>query len=98
MPNGIARLVIGAALATAIVIFIAPHKPNDDVALLERLASTVERAQTLPPDTRDYVSQVTSRYKTRLSDVQLDLRRQKALARIVAVVQPAGANGLSAAR
>jgi hypothetical protein len=91
--TGIAKLVIGAALVIAIVCSIAlttTHKSNDDVAFLERLASTVERAKALAPDTRDYVSQVTSRYKTQLSDTQLELRRQKALARIMAVAQPAG--------
>jgi hypothetical protein len=101
MANGITKLIFGAGIAAAIVGFgpMKPeHKSNDDVAFLERLASTVERAKALGPDTRDYVSQVTNSYKTPLSDAELDLRRQKALARIVAVVQPTGAHGLSAAR
>jgi len=101
MANGITKLIIGAGIAAAIVGFspVKPaHKADDDVAFLERLASTVERAKALGPDTRDYVSRVTSSYKTPLSDAQLDLRRQKALARIVAVVRPTGANGLSTAR
>jgi hypothetical protein len=103
MPNSITHLVTGAALVAAIVgsITLNPrHKPNNDVAFLERLASTVERAKALPADTRDYVSEVTGRYEIRLTDAQLDLRRQKALARIMAVVRPAGAtsDGFSTAR
>jgi hypothetical protein len=101
MANGITQLVVGTVLAAVIVASVAlnpRHKPNNDVAFLERLASTVERAKVLAPDTRDFVSQVTSRYKTPLWDAELDLRRQEALARIVAVVQPAVANGLSTAR
>jgi hypothetical protein len=101
MANGITKLIIGAGIAAAIIAFspVKPtHQANDDVAFLERLASTVERAQVLAPDTREYISQVTSGYKTRLSDAELELRRQKALARIAAVVLPVGTNGLSAAR
>jgi hypothetical protein len=88
--------IIAGALAIAIFISIAPHKSTDDVTFLERLASTVERAKVLAPETREFISQITSGYETRLSDAQMDLRRQKALARIEAVVQPAPANGLSA--
>ena len=94
MASGITQLVIGAALAAAIVGASAlntRHRPNDDVAFLERLAVTVERAKELAPDTRDYVAGIAGRYEARLSDAQLDLRRQKALGRIMAVVHPPGA-------
>jgi hypothetical protein len=97
MANGITKLIIGAGIAAAIVGFgpVKPaHKADDDVAFLERLASTVERAKALGPDTRGYVSQVASSYKTPLSDAELSLRRQKALARIVAVVRSTGVNEL----
>jgi hypothetical protein len=92
MANGITQLLIGATLAAAIVgstALNAKHRPNDDVAFLEKLAVTVERAKVLAPDTREYVSGVTSRYQARLSDAQLDLRRQKALARIMTVMRSA---------
>jgi hypothetical protein len=92
MANGITQFVIGAALAAAIIgstALNARHRPNEDVAFLERLAVTVERAKVLAPDTREYVSGVASRYGTRLPDAQLDLRRQKALARIMTVMHPA---------
>ena len=55
MTNGIAQVVIGIALAAAIggVAALNPgNKPHEEVAYLERLAATVERAKVLAPDTR----------------------------------------------
>jgi hypothetical protein len=49
MTNGIAQVVIGIALAAAIggVAALNPgNKPHEDVAYLERLAATVERAKS----------------------------------------------------
>ena len=85
MANGITQLVIGVAVAGAIggsVAFTPIHKPNEDVAFLERVASTVERAQVITPETREYLSKLTSRHQSSLADLQLDLRRQRALDRI----------------
>ena len=80
MTNGIAQVVIGIALAAAIggLAALNPgHKPHEDVAYLERLAATVERAKILAPDTREQLSKLTNRYETLLSDAQLDLKRQR---------------------
>jgi hypothetical protein len=85
VANGITQLAIGVALAGAIggsIAFTPIHKPNEDVAFLERVASTVERAQVIAPETREYLSKLTSRHQSPLADPQLDLRRQKALDRI----------------
>jgi hypothetical protein len=89
MTNGMAQVVIGIALAAAIggVAALNPgYKPHEDVAYLERVAATVERAKVLAPETRDQLSKLTSRYETLLSDTQLDLKRQKALGRIRTVM------------
>ncbi len=89
MTNGIAQVVIGIALAAAIggVAALNPgYKPHEDVAYLERVAATVERAKVLAPETREQLSKLTSRYETLLSDAQLDLKRQKALGRIRTVM------------
>jgi hypothetical protein len=89
MTNGIAQVVIGIALAAAIggVAALNPgNKPHEEVAYLERLAATVERAKVLAPDTREQLSKLTNRYETLLSDAQLDLKRQKALGRIRTVM------------
>src|SRR5205823_6671112 len=60
------------------------HRPNEEVAFLERLAVTVERAQVLAPDTRDYVSSIAGKYQCARSGPRLDLRRPEALARSTA--------------
>ena len=89
MTNGIAQVVIGIALAATIggVAALNPgNKPHEEVAYLERLAATVERAKVLAPDTRAQLSKLTNRYETLLSDAQLDLKRQKALGRIWTVM------------
>ena len=60
MTNGIAQVVIGIALAATIggVAALNPgNKPHEDVAYLERLAATVERAKVLAPDTREQTVQ-----------------------------------------
>ena len=53
MTNGIAQVVIGIALAAATggVAALNPgYKPHEDVAYLERVATTVERAKVLAPE------------------------------------------------
>lgn len=90
MAKGITPLVIGVALAGAIggsIAFVPMHKPHEDVAFLERVAFTVERAQVIAPESREYLSQVTSRHQSPLANGQLDLRRQKALERIMRATQ-----------
>ena len=87
MANGVTQLAVGVALAGAIggsIVFIPIHRSNEDVAFLERVASTVERAQVIAPETREYLSKLTSRHQSPLADRELDLRRQMALDRISA--------------
>jgi hypothetical protein len=90
VANGITQLVIGVALAGAIggsIAFFPMHKPNEDVAFLERVASTVERAQVIAPESREYLSKLTGRHQSPLASAQLDLRRQKAIERIMRATQ-----------
>ena len=92
MANGITPLLVGLAIAiaTGTSVALTPiHKPHDDVVFLERVAVSVERAKVIAPDTRDYLSALASRHRSRLSDGRLDVRRQKALARITAAIQSA---------
>ena len=87
MANGVTQLVIGVALAGVIggsIAFTPIHRSNEDVAFLERVASTVERAQVIAPETREFLSKLTSRHQSPLADPELDLRRQMALDRISA--------------
>lgn len=95
MANGIAQVVVGVAIAVAIgasVVLTPIHRPKEDVAFLERVAATVERAKVIAPETRDYLSDLTSRHQSQLFNDQLDLRRQKALERIMAVTRSASNN------
>jgi hypothetical protein len=87
VANGITPLLVGLAIAVAAgtSVALSPiHRPHEDVAFLERVAVSVERAKVVAPDTRDYLSELASRHQSRLPDGKLDARRQKALERITA--------------
>jgi hypothetical protein len=91
MVNGFAQLAIGIGLVGAIgaSLALSPVKrPHEQVAFLERIATAVERAQTLPPQTRDQISALTDRHQLPLADEQLEVRRRKALERIMAAMPP----------
>lgn len=92
VANGITPLLVGLAIAvvTGTSVALTPiHRPSEDVAFLERIAATVERAKVIAPDTRDYLSELTNRHRSALADGALDVRRQRALERITAATQPA---------
>ena len=92
MANGIAQLAVGLALVGAIggsPSMIPVHRTNPDVAFLERVASAVEQVQPIGPQMRGPLSELASRHRGRLADAQLELRRQEALERITAAMQPA---------
>jgi hypothetical protein len=85
VANGIAPLLVGLIMvaATGTSVALTPiQKPNEDVAFLERVAVSVELAQGIAPDTRDYLSGLARRHGSALADSKLDLRRRKALERI----------------
>lgn len=91
MANGLTQLAIGVALAGAIAasIALAPAKrPHEEVAFLERVASAVERTQALPPQTRHQLSALADRHRSALADERLELRRQRALERIMVAAMP----------
>lgn len=87
-------LAVAVTLIGAAILFNA--RPSNDVAFLERLASRVERVQTVAPATRDYFSELMDRYETPLADARLDARKQKAMARIKTVLRPAAASETAA--
>jgi hypothetical protein len=95
VANGIAPLLVGLimAAATGTSVALTPiQKPNEDVAFLERVAASVERAQDIAPDTRDYLSELARRHRSALADSKLDLQRRKALERITAAAQSSTKN------
>ncbi len=92
VANGITPLLLGLAIAvaTGTSVALTPiQRPQEDVAFLERVAVSVERAKVIAPDTRDYLSGLASRHQSRLRDGKLDARRQKALERITAAASAA---------
>jgi hypothetical protein len=91
MVKGFTQLAIGIALVGAIgvsLVFGPVKSPHEEVAFLERIATAVERAQTLPPQTRDQISVLANRHRLPLADQRLELRRQRALERIMAAMPP----------
>jgi hypothetical protein len=93
VANGTTPLLVGLAMAvaTGTSVALTPiHRPSEDVAFLERVAISVERAKVIAPDNRDYLSELASRHRPTLADGSLDLRRQKAIERIMAATQRAG--------
>jgi len=93
MANGIVQLIIiGLAFVVASGVYVALNplpSPDEDVKFLERVAATVVRAQVIAPRTRDFLAELVKRHQSSLPEPQLDLRRRKALARIIAATQQA---------
>jgi uncharacterized membrane protein len=76
IPVGLVLIAILAAL-----VFVK-LKPDSQVSFLERTATTLERAETIAPETRDHLSQVLASYQTPSRDQRLEARRERALSRI----------------
>jgi len=92
MANGVVQLIVGLAVAAAVgltVVLTPVHRTNEDVAFLERVADTAERAEIVAPETRAFLTELTKRHRASLADPELDLRRRDALARIVAATRQA---------
>jgi hypothetical protein len=92
MANGVTQLLVGLAVACAVCLTVAltpVHGPNEDVAFLERVAATVERAEVVAPETRAFLLELARRHRSSLAEPELDLRRREALARITAATQQA---------
>jgi hypothetical protein len=92
MANGVVQLIAGLAVVAAIGLSVALNpvqRPNEDVAFLEHVAATAERAQVVAPETRAFLVELTKRHRSTLAEPELDLRRREALARIVAMTRQA---------
>ncbi|MCC6778823.1 MAG: hypothetical protein IT537_19720 [Hyphomicrobiales bacterium] len=82
----LAAVLVAVAIA-GIALLNPAHNAREDVAFLERLAVTVERAERIPADTRDYLTKVAGRHEAPLADSQLDMKRREALIRIKAAMR-----------
>jgi hypothetical protein len=92
MANGVVQLIVGLAVAAAVgltVVLTPVHRPNEDVAFLERVAATVEVAEVVSPETRAFLIELTKRHRSSLAEPELDLRRRDALDRIITATRQA---------
>jgi hypothetical protein len=76
--------IAAATISVALICLIPTQDARRHVALFERLAPKIERAQTLSPDTHEAISRLVqaARLRTPPSDAPYDVRRQAAIDRV----------------
>jgi hypothetical protein len=74
--------ILGLFLAPA---FIGNH--HQSLALLERLAPRIERAPSLPPETRDTILKLVDRVRNAPLDQRSDARRAIAIERVATALK-----------
>ena len=81
-----------ASLAIVCALLAATLLPShrQDVAVLDRLAPRIERAQTLAPETRDAIMQVVDRARTPTGDARQDVRRSVTIERVTDAIKTRG--------
>ena len=86
------------ASITVVCVLIAASllpTPRHDIAVLDRLAPRIERAQTLAPETRDAIMRVVNRARMSTGDPRNDARRTMTIERVTEAVKARGAPELS---
>ena len=86
-PRWIALALLTAAI---LALFLAPAffaNHNQHVALLERIAPKIERAQSLTPETRDAVLQLVDFVRNAPIDQRSESRRAVALERVASALK-----------
>jgi len=79
----LAMTAVVGALITATVV----PTPRQDIALLDRLAPRIERAQVLAPETRDTIMQLVDRARVPTGDPRYDLRRSVTIERVTDAIK-----------
>jgi hypothetical protein len=82
-------------LASTIVVcalIVATHipTPRQDIAVLDRLAPRIERAQTLSPQTREAIQQLVDRARVSTGDARNDMRRTVTIERVTDAMKARG--------
>ncbi len=83
----------GYAAATAIglsaLLFVPPDRSIEEVARLERLAPEIERARTLPPETRESISRLVTRQSMLVGTggQSHEVRRKAAIDRVTSAMR-----------
>jgi hypothetical protein len=76
--------IAAGTITVALLCLIPAQDARRHVALFERLAPKIERAQTLSPETHEAISRLvqSARLRTPPSDAPYDVRRQAAIDRV----------------
>ena len=82
----LASIVVVCALLAATLL--PTHR--QDVAVLDRLAPRIERAQMLAPETRDTIMQLIDRARVSTGDPRSDMRRSVTLERVTDAIKTRG--------
>ena len=77
--------VVAVLLATT---FIPTHR--QDIAVLDRLAPRIERAQTLAPETRDAIMRLVDRARVSTGDPRHSVRRTATIERVTEAIKTRG--------
>jgi hypothetical protein len=80
-----AAFVIGLSA----LLFIPPDRSTEDVTRLERLATKIERARTLPPETRESINRLVARQSIEVGTggQSHEIRRKTAIDRVTSAMR-----------
>jgi hypothetical protein len=85
----LALIAVVVALVTATFV----PTPRQDVAVLDRLAPRLERAQMLPAETRDAIKQLVDRARVSTGDARYDVRRSVTIERVTDAIKARDGGG-----
>jgi hypothetical protein len=83
-------LLASLAVVCALVAATFIPTPRQDVAVLDRLAPRIERAQALAPESRDAIMQVVDRARVPTGDARNDLLRSVTIERVTTAIKARG--------
>jgi len=83
------RWFLFASVAAVVALIAGTFIPTSrqDVAVLDRLAPRIERAQTLAPETRDAIMQVVNRARASTGDTRYNARRSATIERVTEAIK-----------
>jgi hypothetical protein len=86
------RWFLLAATIVVCALIVATYVPTSrqDIAVLDRLAPRIERAQMLAPETRDAIQQLVDRARVSTGDARNDMRRTVTLERVTDAMKARG--------
>src|SRR5262245_198865 len=85
-PRGFLIASTTTVVCALIVATVTPTH-RQDIAVLDRLAPRIERAQTLAPETRAAILQLVDRAQLSTGDPRYELRRSATIARVTDAIR-----------